>query len=201
MLVALSIGNDECLLYKTCDFYGDYDCEHNPNCKDKHDWGCSRCEDGYWMINQQYPCRECPADCSQCQDYVGCTNNGCNEGYKWKWDDTCGYGKCIEDITYSVDGGCNLDLKQCASSKCGNDENPYCHEQNNWGCDYCLDGYFMKSHDYQCILCNETIQGCDIDYCSDWKGCEEYGCMDDYIWEWDHKCGIGRCAKEKGNFL
>ena len=96
------LDNNECLLYQTCDFYGDYGCQTNRNCKIQDEegeleggLGCLECESGYWMLSNQHPCRQCVADCNKCKDYIGCIEGACNQGYDWQWDDKCGYGKCV----------------------------------------------------------------------------------------------------------
>ena len=129
-----------------------------------------------------------------CEDGIGCKQ--CVNGYSLEYDSMENINYCQAVPTQSpvtpaptVSNNCDDGIQECNSYKCtGAGENPYCSDQQSWGCASCNSGYFMKSKDYPCVLCS-TLDGCIS--CRDYSGCVT--CDSSHTFYWDSECGIGRC--------
>ena len=163
--------------------------------------GCSQCagiNGEYFKLDWNYPCVSCEdtfgSECLQCQDFHGCSQ--CAPGYQLVFFDANeNVWHCQKIITTSeptkapVESTCTDGINQCQSTNCaGADDNPFCAEQNSWGCSNCQSGYFMKSHQYPCTPCTD-LNGCET--CTDWQGCTS--CQFGYTWYWNQQCGIWMC--------
>ena len=172
------------------------------------DGGCSQCQGTngeYFKLGNNYPCANCQDvfgdECLFCQNFNGCGQ--CQTGYDRVQDVDGdlfeGYWYCKQQTPSptkapiskapTITSTCTDGIAQCPTANCaGSGENPNCSNQQAWGCPSCDSGYFMKSHQYPCVLC-ETLEGCIG--CSSWSGCVQ--CDAGYSWYWDGDCGIGRC--------
>ena len=128
---------------------------------------------------------ECTIKCDESKG-VECPNVKCG-------DDVI-YVDCIDDSSSggnggdSTDGTCNV--SQCDSAHCAaTGDNPFCSDQQAWGCSFCQSGYWMLSHEYPCIQCS-TIDHCQT--CQDWQGCTQ--CQTGHSLYWDSQCLYGKCS-------
>ena len=74
---------------KNCAASGD-----NDDCLNQYSWGCSNCQNGYFMKSFEYPCVSCQTltGCIECTNWQGCIK--CVDGFTSYWDDNCSIHRC-----------------------------------------------------------------------------------------------------------
>ena len=96
-----------------CDY--DYQCpggtcecpDEDPHCMvcQSHGQVCSQCDNGFFKIGNQFPCRQCQEtfghECLHCDDNNGCQQ--CKDGYRLVSDNKCGDG-----LKYCIHESCPL---------------------------------------------------------------------------------------------
>ncbi|KAL7722745.1 Serine-threonine protein kinase [Entamoeba marina] len=173
------------------------------NCADSIDTSCTRCDDGFYLTNNQ--CKECPTNCNLCsstacyqcadpyilstdqQKCVDCSNSA---------EEECGYcqtGKYFNSSTgtcVSCSDNCVLCTNQTMCYQCENKHylsssgtcepitNCATYSTNEDSCLQCQDGFLLNNG--ACVECSTS--GCKLCYIDDNSNEKCSICLSDYIW-------------------
>ena len=72
----------------------EYSAFNDENCNERKNWGCRKCNNGYFKNGNDIPCISCNSIkyCNRCSNYAGCIS--CNSGKRKKWNKNFGYNIC-----------------------------------------------------------------------------------------------------------
>ena len=82
-------------------------------------------------------------------------------------------------------------IERCESNNCINpNDNPFCINQQSWGCTTCQNGYFKPSNNHPCVSCN-IIDNCNS--CNQYSSSGCISCNSGYRKKWKNfnECGYG----------
>ena len=79
----------------------------------------------------------------------------------------------------------------CNNGICTAEENPWCSDQEDWGCRGCNNtDYFFNDWESPCVSCHDTFNGLCAK-CVNWRGCIQ--CTDGSQPIWDSECDMYYC--------